>query len=494
MHGFIFGWTTAVRILILCLLSASILFSASIHAESAEPSAREEGYDFMQFLADEGLHDIHDERWNAYGQMTFINSWKSSFPAQYTNVNDSGNSLLPSQERSFTGTATLYLAAKAWQGGEFYFVPEVISERSLSGLKGLGSVIQNFELQKSGGQEPSFYMSRGFFKQTWGFGGSKQVVTSDPMQLGTTEDSRRFVFRAGEFSILDFVDKNSYSGDLRKQFNNMAFLTYAAYDFAADARGYSWGVVGELDYDEWSVKFGHILVPRNPNQLALNIEPFKLFGQQVEVEHRHEIDGQPGAARVLVYRNVENMAKFSDAIAAYNSNPNVYNAANCGSFNYGSNDQYAPDSCWVRKTNVKMGIGLNLEQQVWDDVGLFFRGMYSDGKTEVYSYTSTDRSISLGGILKGARWGRPKDSVGAGYAAGFLSKSHIQYLGMGGIDGFIGDGKINYAPEQVIDIFYSFNVWNEIWLSADYQYITNPAYNADRGPVDMYGAKIHVEF
>jgi len=96
--------------------------------------------------------------------------------------------------------------------------------------------------------------------------------------------------------------------------------------------------------------------------------------------------------------------------------------------------------------------------------------------------------------MKGTRWGRRKDSVGIGYAAGFLSKSHIQYLGMGGVDGFVGDGRINYAPEQVVDIFYSFNVWNEIWLSADYQYITNPAYNADRGPVDMYGAKIHVEF
>ena len=494
MHGLIFGWTTTLRILNLCLLSYAFFFSPSIHAESAEASAREDGYDFMQYLADKGLHNIDDERWNAYGQMTFINSWKSNFPAQYTNFNDSGNSLLNSQERSFTGTATLYLAAKAWQGGEFYFVPEVISERSLSGLKGLGSVIQNFELQKAGGQEPIYYMSRGFFKQSWGFGGSKQVVTSDPMQLGTTEDARRFVLRAGEFSILDFFDKNSYSGDLRKQFNNMAFLTYAAYDFGADARGYTWGVVGELDYDDWTLKFGHILVPRNPNQLALNIEPFKLFGQQVEVEHRHEIAGQPGAARLLVYRNVENMAKFSDAISAYNTNPSAYNATSCVGFNYGSQDTYAPDLCWARKTNIKMGVGINLEQQLWDDIGLFFRGMYSDGQTEVYSYTSTDRSISLGGIMKGTSWGRRKDSVGIGYAAGFLSKSHIQYLNMGGIDGFIGDGKINYAPEQVVDIFYSFNVWNTIWLSADYQYISNPAYNADRGPVNIYGAKIHVEF
>ncbi len=478
------------------LLLSLQIWSGCIHAKSAEPSPREEGRDLMQWLADEDLHDIDDENWNLYGQMTFINAWKPSFPASYTNFdNPSGNSLYPSQERSFTGTATLFLAGRAWKGGEFYFVPEAISERALSSLKGLGSAIQNFELQKSGLQEPTYYISRGFYKQTWGFGGDRQVVTSDPMQLGVTEDSRRFVFRFGAFSILDFFDKNSYSGDLRKQFDNMAFLTYAAYDFAADARGYTWGAVAEFIYDDWAVRFGHILPPRNPNQLALNTEAaFRYFGQQIELEHHHEIRGQPGAVRLLAYRNVENMAKFSDSIAMFNADPARYNATTCVNFNYGSSDPNAPDSCWARKPNIKSGIGLNLEQQAWDDLGLFFRGMYSDGQTEVYSYTSTDRSISLGGILKGRRWGRKDDSIGLGYAAGFLSASHVQYLAMGGIDGFIGDGKIHYAPEQVLDTFYSYNVWNEIWLTGDYQFIANPAYNTDRGPVNIFSARIHVEF
>lgn len=470
-----------------------LLVSTLAHAESAEPSPRDEGYDVMQWLADQGLHDIEDERWNAYGQMTFINQWKSDFPAAYTNYDGSTNSLLPGQERSFTGTATLFLAAKGWQGGEFYFVPEVISERAFSGLKGLGSVIPNFELQKSGTQEPSYYISRGFYQQTFGFGGSRQTITSDPMQLGTTVDSRRFVFRFGEFSILDFFDKNSYSGDLRKQFNNMAFLTYAAYDFAADARGYTWGAVGELVYDDWSLRFGHILAPKNPNQLALDIQPFTYYGQQFEIEHRHQIAGQPGAIRLLGYRNIENMGKFSDAIAAYEADP-AHNATTCTGFNYGSGNASAPDLCWARKPNVKMGGGLNLEQQVFDDVGLFFRGMYSDGQTEVYSYTSTDRSISLGGLVNGRRWGRERDTLGLGYAEGWLSSVHVQYLALGGIDGFIGDGRINYQPEQVTDLFYSYNVWNSIWLTADYQFINNPGYNADRGPINIYGARIHVEF
>lgn len=472
----------------------ALMLVHELHAATAEPSAREDGYDFMQYLADQGLHDIDNESWNAYGQITFINSWKSPFAAAYTNYNDSGNSLLASQERSFTGTATLYLGGKLWQGGEVYFVPEMVSERALSDLKGLGSVIHNFELQKSGGQQPTYYISRMFFKQTWGFGGTQQTVVSDPMQLGANEDSRRLVLRAGNFSILDFFDKNTYSGDLRRQFNNMAFLTYAAYDFAADARGYTWGVVAELAYDDWTFKFGHILPPTNPNQLNLEIRPFKHFGQQIELEHRHQWQDQPGAIRVLAYRNQEKMGRFADAISVFNTDPVAFNATSCQSFNYDSGNSYAPDLCWARKDNVKMGVGINLEQQLFDDVGLFFRGMYSDGKTEVYSYTSTDQSVSLGALIKGTRWQRRKDTVGIGYAQGWLSKQHVQYLGAGGIDGFIGDGKIRYRPEQVLDIFYSYHLWNSLWLSADYQHIANPAYNADRGPVDVYAAKIHLEF
>ncbi len=476
------------------ILLANTILADTALAKSAEPSPREDGYDFMQYLADKGLHDIDDERWNIYGQITYITNVKNGFSAPYSNFNNTGGSLSPLQEASYTTTATLFMGAKFWRGGELYFVPEMLSEKPLSGLKGLGSTIQNFELQKNGTEEPTYYMSRGFFKQSWGLGGEKQKVASDPMQLGTIEDSRRIVLRFGEFSILDFFDKNTYSGDLRKQFTNMAFLTYAAYDFAADARGYTWGAVAELIWDDWAVRFGHILSPKNPNQLALDIQPFKYFGQQIELEHHHWIADQPGAIRLLGYRNQENMAKFADAIAAYNANPVVNNAANCQSFNYGSNDNYAPDLCWARKLNVKMGIGLNIEQQLLDDIGLSLRGMYSDGQTEEYSYTSTDQSLSAGSIIGGRRWGRAHDAIGIGYAAGFLSQINIKYLAMGGVDSFIGDGKINYSPEQVLDSYYSFNIWNETWLTADYQHITNPAYNADRGPVDIFSFKAHMEF
>jgi len=313
------------------------------------------------------------------------------------------------------------------------------------------------------------------------------------MHLDSTVDSRRLVFHIGNFSILDFFDKNSFAGDLRRQFNNMAFMTHAAYDFAADARGYTEGAVAEYYHDDWAVRFAHLAAPRNPNQLALNFALFKYYGEQVELEHRYTLYQQAGAVRLLAYRNREKMGRWTDALAAFQANPNL-NATTCIGFNYDSANDTAPDLCWARKPNIKTGIGINVEQQLSDDLGVFFRGMYADGKTEVYSYTSTDRSISVGGLLKGSRWDRNKDLIGIGYAQNWISNQHSAYLNAGGVDGFIGDGKINQKSEKAVELFYRLNLIGAVWLTADYQHLMNPAFNGDRGPVNVYGIKTHIEF
>lgn len=476
----------------LFVYSLCVFISANSYAADIK-SEENQSFTLMNDLANAGKHEFTDERWNTYGQMTYISSWHSAFPAAYTNLNGSPNSLSPQAEHGFTGTATLYIGFKAWQGGELYFAPELVSEKPFSDLKGVGGSIYNFELQKAGSVVPVLYRSRLFFKQNFDLGGDKIHLESAPMQLDTTVDSHRLNFKIGNFSILDFFDKNTFAGDLRRQFHNMAFMTHAAYDFAADARGYTWGAVTEYYNGDWAVRFAHLAAPKDPNQLPVDFRIFKYYGQQVEVEHRHVLFNQPGAVRLLAYRNRENMGRWDDALAAFRAD-STKNATTCQSFNYDSGNASAPDLCWVRKANIKMGIGINVEQQVTDDMGLFFRGMYADGKTEVYSYTSTDSSISLGGLMKGTRWGRAKDSLGLGYAQNWISNQHAAYLDAGGVDGFIGDGKITRKAEKVVDIFYSLNLIGALWLTADYQHITNPAFNGDRGPVNVYGVRTHFEF
>ncbi|MDB5216178.1 MAG: carbohydrate porin [Myxococcaceae bacterium] len=476
---------------IACGVFTSVPARAAVNDAPPRP---DEQFDFMNLLRDHGLHDIDDESWNAYGQFTYISSWHPSFDAPYTNANGSTNSLLPVGERSWTASFTVYLGVRLpWQGAEVYFAPEVISEQAFSGLHGIGGAIQNFELQKTGVTTPQLYRSRLFFQQTIGLGGKPIQKPSDPLQLAEVVDARRIVLRAGSFSVIDFFDKNTVSGDPRQQFLNMAFMTYSAFDFVADARGYTYGAIAELFWDDWAVRIGRLAPPQNPNSLPLTLRVDKYYGDQLEIEHQHSLLGKPGAVRVLGYRNYEKTGRFNEAIAAFKNDPSK-NAAACTDYNYDSKNATAPDLCWVRRGNAKVGIGLNLEQHVTDDVGVFFRGMISDGRSEVYAFTSTDRSLSFGIAGKGSAWKRPVDVAGVGMGFGWISKEHADYLGMGGVDGFIGDGHIRQAAETVIDAFYSVNIASSVWLSADYQRLWNPAFNADRGPVDIFGTRVHAEF
>jgi hypothetical protein len=484
-----------------CLAGASLvacilLAAAPASAQAAPPAGhQEQAFDFMNLLARSDLHDIRDESWNAYGQFTYISSWKLPFPAQYTNANGSTNSLLPDAERSFTGSFTLFFGVRLWPGGEAYLVPEVISERGLSQLRGLGASIQNFELQKTGSDVPSLYRSRLFLRQTFDLGGQRVEKTSDPMQLATVVGSRRLVFTAGTFTVLDVFDRNNVTWDPRQTFLNMAFMTHASWDFAADARGYSLGAAAELYWDDWAVRVSHMAPPLNPNVLPIDLNLLRVYGDSLEIEHDHEVLGQAGAVRVLGYLNHDVIGRFSEAVAALQGDP-TENAASCPAnvYNYGSGNASAPDLCWVRRPNTKVGVGINLEQHVTPDIGVFLRAMYSDGRSEVDAFDPADRDLSFGAVARGPAWHRPFDVAGIGFAAGWISSIHAQFLAMGGVDGFVGDGHLHQAAESVLDAFYSFNLARAIWLTADYQHLYNPGFNADRGPVDILGGRVHVEF
>ncbi|MGO8971739.1 MAG: carbohydrate porin [Myxococcaceae bacterium] len=480
----------------MALATLVLVSSPSTEAQDAA-SAADDGQTFsvMGLLAQHGLHDIHNESWNLYGQFTYISSVHPSFSAPYTNANGSINSLLPDAEWSFTGTFTLFFGLRLWPGGEGYLVPEIISEQPFSGLKGIGGAIQNFELQKTGGVTPSLYHSRIYLRQTIELGGSEIVRPSGIMSLGTVVDSRRIVLTLGNFSYLDVFDRNNVAFDPRQTFLNMAFMTYAAWDFAADARGYSYGGTAELYWDDWVLRFGRMAPPQNPNQLPINFHIWQYYGDALELEHDHVLFGQPGVIRILGYRNFEVIGNFSDAIDAFKANP-AQNAANCGTnFNYGSGNFNAPDLCWVRKPNQKLGIGVSIEQFVARDIGIFLRAMYADGQSEVDAFDPADRSFTIGAIARGSWWGRPLDLTGVGFGMSWISSIHAQYLAMGGVDAFVGDGLLQHAGgEGIVEIFYSVNFFKAIWLTGDYQFLWHPGFNVARGPVDIFGVRVHAEF
>lgn len=485
-----------------CLAARVLLVASPASAQAAPPAGHEEeAFDVMNLLAHQGLHDIENENWNAYGQFTYISSWKPSFYSLHPdNWHGSSMSLLSTPERSFTGSFTLFFGVKLWHGAEVYLVPEAISERPLSSLHGLGGSIQNFELQKTGGEAPQLYRSRTYLRQTIGLGGKPVKKTSDPMQLAAHVESRRLVLTVGNFTILDVFDRNSVAGDPRQTFLNMAFMTHASWDFPSDARGYSWGGTAELIWDDWAVRYGRITPPKIPNTLPVDFRLDTFYGDQLEIEHDYAILGRLGAVRLLGYRNRVNTGRFADAISAFEGDRHK-TPVNCPGRNsdlngnlYDSKNVNAPDLCWVRRGNIKMGIGVSVEQHIADDIGLFVRAMYSDGQTEVDAYNPADRSLSVGAVAKGALWHRPFDVAGVGFGQSWISDVHAKYLAMGGVDGFVGDGWIRPAPEGVFELFYSVNLLKAVWVSMDYQYLWNPGFNASRGPVNIFGGRIHAEF
>ena len=408
-------------------------------------------------------------------QTTYNWQKHTSFTSPYAGINSLGSAA----DKMYTFSTTAHWGTRLWQGGELYFNPELASGVPFSNnLVGLGG-FTNGEITRAAGSTPKPYVQRLFVRQTWNNGGGSEKINADFNQMAGTVDKNRFVLTAGNFSTLDVFDDNTYAKDPRTQFMNWGNWTYSAFDYSADARGFGWGFAGELYQDDWVFRFGRMTGPKVPNGLAVDFAMGKHFGDQVEVEHGHSINGQPGKVRVLAFRNKAVLASFNEATA--------YLAAHPGT---------DPQTIFnVRgEEKIKYGLGVNVEQAVNTDVGFFLRAMKTDGRTETVAFTEVDDSFSSGFLFKGNLWGRTQDTVGLSLMQNRLSSHRRQFLEAGGISFFIGDGGINYKPETIFEGFYSLGISKSIWLTGDYQRIQNPAYNASRGPVNVFAFRFHAEF
>lgn len=415
-------------------------------------------------------------------QLTYNWQRHEAFSAGYSGA----NSLSTQSERMYTFSTTAHWGFRPWQGGELYFNPEVASGIPFSGnLVGLGG-FTNGEITRAGGSTPKLYRQRLFVRQTWNQGGEQEYIESDFNQMAGWVDKNRFVLTAGNFSTLDVFDDNAYVKDPRTQFMNWGNWTYAAYDYAADARGFGWGLAGEWYQDNWVLRLGRMTGPTTPNGLPVDLALGKHYGDQVEIERGHMLADQPGKVRVLAWRNRAQLASFSDATQWLQSHTGVQ-----------TTPQALIDVRGGEK--IKYGLGVNIEQTVNPNVGFFLRAMKADGRTETYAFTEADGSLSTGFVVKGGLWGRTDDTVGVAFMHNTLSPQRRDFLAAGGMSYFIGDAAsttqtLRYKPEQILEAFYSFQMTRGTWLTADYQRIQNPAYNADRGPVNVYAARLHAEF
>lgn len=425
----------------------------------------------LQALPSTGSCEAQD--WNAMFQATYVSQLKPSLRSPY----ESTTSLKGAREWScsFTGTA-----AFGWRLGprtQAYLDPEVAQGVPPSGLVGTAG-FSNGELARTSGSNPSVYRARLFVRHGIDLSSDSEGVEPAMNQLGGNQGKRRLVLTVGNVSLLDLFDANAHAHDPRGQFMNWALMTHAAYDYAADARGYTWGTAAEYVGDGWTMRAGRFAQPRDPNQLALDPRLMRHYGDQIEWERSYTLGPQrPGTLRILAFRNRAVMARFDDALALADATAAV------------------PDLNQVRRgEQIKAGAGLNLEQRVRPDLDLFARAMWADGQTEVYAFTEADRSASAGFALGGALWGRSEDGAGLAIARSLLSAPHRRYFERAGHSFFLGDGALAYRPEQVLEAYYRWSPARGVALSLDGQRIVNPGYNAARGPAQFWAVRLHVDY
>jgi len=410
------------------------------------------------------------ESWNAHFQSTYIRQVQPAFHSPY----EGPHSLRGDPAASYSLTATASLGLRLGPDTEAYLDPEAVQGVPLSGLGGLAA-FPNGELAKTSGANLKVYRARLFVRHTFELGGEAVTVDSGANQLKSTYQSRRLVVTAGNVSVLDLFDASAYAHDPRTQFMNWTLMTYGAYDYPADARGYTNGVAIDYDDGPWTLRAGRLAEPRLPNGLPLDNDLLHHYGDQVELVHAHTLGGLAGALRVLAFRSRARMSTYEDALAA----------APAGD---------APRLDAVRmRDRVKTGIGVDAEQQVARDLGVFVRAMKADGRTETYAFTESDASVTGGLSLKGVRWAREHDTMGLALGVDAISAAHRQYLERGGLTSFLGDGRLRYGHERLAELYYSADLGAGFALTADVQRVASPGYNRDRGPVPFYALRLHWE-
>ncbi len=408
------------------------------------------------------------ENWNFHMQATYVGQGHPGFAAKYSGF----NSLSAQPEFKSSLTATIFAGAAVWKGGEIYCNPELINGEGFSGTTGIAG-FPNGEIFRIGDPRPTVTVARLFLRQTFGFGEATEPVSSDVNQLAGLRSVNRLAFTVGKFSVVDLFDDNKYSHDARSQFLDWALMDNGAWDYPADTRGYTWGIAVEFHKQVWTARMYAVMVPIEANGIMMDGYLARANAEALELEYRYSTFDRPGVMRIAGYINNARMGTYRDAILANPLNPDIYLTRQ-----YGTS---------------KVGYCVNAEQSLTENLGFFFRGGWNDGKTETWAFTEIDLTVSLGVTVAGSIWHQPEESAGLAVVLNGLSSDHREYLAAGGYGFIIGDGAMSFGNELITEGYFKQQIFSNVFLSGHLQYVVNPAYNRDRGPVPIFSLRVHFE-
>lgn len=414
---------------------------------------------------------LADEDWALHAQSTFIAQYHPDFASPYRGP----NSLDPVSNGRETFNITGYFGARPWDGGEAWADLEMDQGFGLSNTLGVAG-FTNGQGSKVGHALPYYRLHRLFFRQSIDLGGETQEVAPAANQLGMSRTADNLIVTLGKFSPTDVFDTNDYAHDPMHDFLNWAVIDAGPWDYAADAWGYSYGGSAEWSFADWTLRGGLFNLSRQPNGTELTRD-FSQYQMDGEVERRVTLFGRAGKIKLLGFASRGRIADYNDAVALALATHTT------------------PDVALVRaKQAWKTGYSLNIQQAVGEDWGVFARAALNDGSKEGEEFTDMSSSLLVGVSLKGVDWNRKDDTVGLAFETGGIARAAQRYFALGGLGILIGDGRLDhYDRENIVESYYDGALWNGIGATLDYQFIANPAYNADRGPVSVLGVRLHGE-
>ena len=408
---------------------------------------------------------------DAHLQATWVEQGNFKFKSPYQGPNSLPGKSVGRQ----TFDLTLYLGKSLWTGAEIWINPELDQGFGLGNTLGLAG-FSSGEAYKVGKKDPYLKWPRYFFRQTLNLGGADDPQEADLNQVAMARTADRVVITLGKFGVGDIFDTNRYAHDPRVDFLNWSVINAGSFDYAADAWGFTTGAAAELYKDRFTFRLGVFNLSTVPNSEKLDWG-FKQYQVIGEVEARHTLFQRPGKVKLTAFSSHGRMGWFDEAVTLSRLTGRPVQTAE------------------VRRFQSKSGYSLNLEQEMGEDWGLFARIGAGDGKVEAFDFTDIDRTVSLGASFSGKSWGRPQDRVGIAGVVNDISAGHKAYQAQGGLGILIGDGRLpNPGKEQILEIYYDLPLLKTVHLSLDAQHIINPAYNKDRGPVDIVSARLHFQY
>ncbi len=409
------------------------------------------------------------------GQDNIIFQYHPSFDAEYSGP----NSMRARADNAVSNVSTLFIGYQLKPKTELFLDMEEASGGGLSDGLGLAG-FTNLDVVRNPLLSKAPYIARAMVREIIPLSSETVEAQRGPFALATSVPVRRLELRAGKFGIADFFDQNGVGSDSHYQFMNWTIDNNGAYDYAADTRGYTYGVMMEYYSRNWVFRFAEALMPKIANGIDLVWDLRRAHAENFELELHPSLAGKRNTAiRILSYVNHANMGTYQTAI---------------NNFLDGETPARPDITAHPLETTIKYGFGVNLEQDFASHFRTFARLGWNEGQHESYAYTEVDNTIELGADLAGYAWHRKLDKFGATFVTNGISAVHQRYLQLGGLGFLLGDGNLNYGRETIIESYYTAQAWHGIFIGPDLQHITNPGYNRVRGPIWVPGVRFHLEF